>query len=194
MHFSMKSLSSVVTALLMGSTPLEQALLMIPFELGKKEKSHKERDQVKMEVVPVQQYSSQPGTGRCSIYCQPKHCCLKAVTIYPAITLVSSHGIFLLALLIARLVLWQELTVDDVLHIDECAQHDFDFWIWMSCFFRPRWLLLTAWALGFPIILKIPCLIASDDPTKQVWSSLKTLDDVLIHLYETLFQITIQQS
>ena len=53
---------------------------------------------------------------------------------------------------------------------------------------------VRALALGFRVILKNPCLITSDDSTKQVWFSLKTLDDVLSHQQAVLLLIIIQQA
>ena len=88
-------------------------------------------------------------------------------------------------------------------HCGRCLWHRrtwstwFDFWFWLSCFLRPRWgrrLQLTSLALGFRVLLKNPCLITSGDSTKQVWFSLKALDDVLTHLQVALLLIIIQQS
>ena len=67
-------------------------------------------------------------------------------------------------LLIDRLALWQEPTVDHASHIEERDQRDFDFWFWLSCFLRPRQrrrLPLTSLALGFRVVLKNPCLSLS---------------------------------
>ena len=99
-------------------------------------------------------------------------------------------------LLIDRLVLWQKLTVDGASHIEECDQHDFDFWLWLSCFLWPQrrqTLPLRALALGFQLVLKNPHLITSDDSSKQVWFILKTLDDVLTNLHVVLLLMIIQQ-
>ena len=67
----------------------------------------------------------------------------------------------------------------------------------MLCFLRLRlrWrLLLTVLGLGFRVLLKNTSLITRNDSTKQVWFSLKTLDDVLTHLHAALLLIIIQQS
>ena len=99
-------------------------------------------------------------------------------------------------LLIDRLVLWQELTVDDACLIKERDQHDFDFWLWLPCFLWPQQrqiLPLRALALGFLVVLKNPHLITSDDSSKQVWFILKTLDDVLTNLHVALPLMIIQQ-
>ena len=127
-----------------------------PWVWGGKE-SHTEQDQVNREVVAVQRCSSQPGTAGCSGCCQQGHCCGEAATICPATTLVLSHTErsksrrISVDLLIDHLALWQELTVASS-DIEECDQHDFDFWFWLSCFLwlrQHRRLLLTALAFGF---------------------------------------------
>ena len=100
-------------------------------------------------------------------------------------------------LLIDFLALWQELTVDNASHIEECDQHDFDFWLWLPCFLWPwqrQTFPLRALALGFPVVIKNPSLITSDDSSKQVWFILKSLNDVLTHLHATLLLVIIQQS
>ena len=49
------------------------------------------------------------------------------------------------------------------------------------------------WGLGFQVVLRIPCLITSDDSTKQFWFCFKTFDDILTHLHAGLFLLIIQQ-
>ena len=86
------------------------------------------------EVVPVRRCSSPPGTAGCSGHCELVHCRGEAATICPATTLVSSRALSetkaagsVAGLLIDRLALWQELTVDHASHIEERDQRDFDF-------------------------------------------------------------------
>lgn len=85
------------------------------------------------EVVPAcgtTKGSSQPRTAVCSGHCEQVHCGGEADRIWLATTLVSEqskrHRISV-DLLIDRLVLWQELTVDDASHIEECDRYDFYF-------------------------------------------------------------------
>ena len=66
----------------------------------------------------------------------------------------------------------------------------------LSRFLRLLWrqqFLLAALGLGFRVILQNPCLITSDDSTKQVWFKLKTVENVLIHLHTTSLLINIQK-
>ena len=70
--------------------------------------------------------------------------------------------------------------------MDYAFQHIFDI--------GDRWLPLTALALGFQVVLKNLCLVTSNDSIKQVWFSLKTLNDFLTHLHVVVRLITIQQS
>ena len=69
-----------------------------------------------------------------------------------------------------------------------------DCWRYLSYFLR-LWQRypLTAPSLGFKVILKNQCLITSDYPTKQVWFSMKTLDDILTHQHAGLPLIIILQ-
>ena len=74
---------------------------------------------------------------------------------------------------------------------------EYDFNFWRTCFFQPRQRLrfpLKTLVGRFQLVLKNRCRINSDDPTKQILYSLKTLDDVLTHLNPALFLINIQPS
>ena len=69
-----------------------------------------------------------------------------------------------------------------------------DCWLWLSYLFwlwRRRRCLLTALGLGPRVVLITPCLITSDDTTKQFWFTLKTFVDVLTHLHVVLLLIII---
>ena len=65
-----------------------------------------------------------------------------------------------------------------------------DFWLSYSLDDVP----LISLVLDFQVVLKNPCFITCDNPTKQVWFSLKMLDNVLTHLHAVLLLIIIQQS
>ena len=192
-------LSSVVTALLMASTPSKRIPLMLPLSLGKRKKSHGARSG---KIGMLFQYSDVllgqelPVVSRCIVVVKQPRFILPQLSSFLAHWAKQKPQDLFVDLLIDRLALWQELTVDDASDIEERDQHDFDFWFWLSCLLRPRRrrrLPLTSLALGFRVVIKNPCLTPNDDSTKQVWFSLKTLDDVLTHLQAALLLIIIQQ-
>ena len=190
-------LSSVITALLMASTPSKWVPLVIPLSLGK-------RNNIRWIGRLFPYGDVLLGQELWAGHCEQVHCRGEAATICPATTHVSSRALSEAkgAGSLCRLADWLSGPVARThcrryaSDIEEYDQHDFDFWFWLSCFLRPRqcWrvVTLTALALGFRVVLRNPCLIISVDSTKQVWFSLKTLDDVLTHLHAVLL-IIIQQ-
>ena len=192
------SLSSIITALLMASMHSKRVPLIIPMSLRKIKKSHAEQDQVNREFFPIWQCSSRPGTAGCSGHCQQVLCRGEAVGICPATTLVSSRALSeaKAAGSLCRLAGWSSGPVART-YCGRCLWHrrTWSTWLWLliltlAFFGTVQWQL---WRLVFWIILKNPCLITSDDSTKQVWFSLKTLSDVLTHLHAALLLIIIQQ-
>ena len=196
-------LSSVVTALLMASTPSKWVPLMIPLSLGKRRKSHGARS------------CEQGGFSSTVMFFSARNCRMLRALWAGALSWWSSHDLSChnsrlfsrtdrsksrrISLQTCWLIVWpcgknslwtMPLTSQNVNNMT--LTFDFD----CLDFFRPRWgrrLPLTALALGFQVELKNSCLITSDDSTKQVWFSLKTLHDVLTHLQAALLLIIIQQ-
>ena len=152
-----------------------------------KEKSHTEQDQVNREVVPVRRFSSQPGTAGCSERCEQVHCHGEAAMICPATTLVSSCALSeaKAAGSLCRLADWSSGPVART-HCGRYFWHrrTWSTWLWFLILTtsETRWQLwrLVSWSYSDP------CLITSDDSTKQVWFSLKALDDILTHLQAPL--------
>ena len=83
------SFSSVKRALLMSSTFLKRVFLLIILSFEKK--GHSELDPGTREIIPVQQFSSMPGTAGCSGHYWQVHCHDEVATICPVTNLISSH-------------------------------------------------------------------------------------------------------
>ena len=103
------SLSSVITAFLMASTPSKRVLFIVPLSLWKR-KGHTEQDQLNRKGVPDQQcYSRQKLPDAKGVV---NRCLVVAKDI-------------LVNLLIDRLAMWQEFAINDAPHIEERDQYDF---------------------------------------------------------------------
>ena len=100
---------------------------------------------------------------------------------------ITPYGLFL-NLLIDRLALWQKVAMADAPHIAEHDQHDFDFGLWLSLFSVSS----TSETSSDYFSGWFPYPVNSDVLTKQVWSILETVDDVLTHLYAALVLTIIQ--
>ena len=102
---------------------------------------------------------------------------------------------FLIELLIDHLALWQELAVDDAVQIDE---HDQRHWLLILTVLFYSALVRTeistdCFGIWFPAHTQKPVSHHQWWPMKQVWFSLKMLDNVLMHLHAMLLLIIIQQ-
>ena len=123
--------------------------------------------------------------GNCSGYCELVYCCGEPATICPASTLVFSHA---LSEVYTAGYLWTltDWSCDLVagIYCGRCPTHRRTRSIWL-------WPLTLSWSASMIsettsdfLILEIPCRITGgDDPTKQIWFSLKTLDNVQKHLH-----------
>ena len=153
------------------------------------------QDQGNNKIIPVQLFSSQPGTTRCRGSWQQVHCRGEAATIYPAITLVSSSELNEAYAAESPWGLVDDTLCTKPIYIEECDQHDF--WLCLAFFsLHKRCILpLTALALGFRVVLENLRLITSDKTPKLVRFNLTALDDILTQLHAVhLLLIIIQQS
>ena len=132
-------LSSIVTALLMTSTPSKWVPKMGSLEL--REKKRVTRSKIRWirrlfqygDVLLGQELPDAQGVvSRCIVVVkQPRF-------VLPQLSSLLAHWAkqklqdLFVDLLTDRLALWQKLTVDDASDIEEHDQHDFDFWFWLS--------------------------------------------------------------
>ena len=141
-------LSSIIMVHLMASMLSEWVSLMISFSLEKRKVT--EQDQVKREVVPVQQHSSWPRSAGCLGCREQMHCCGQAATICPTLTLVSSHT------MIKAYTTGSPWRLSDPVARNH---HRWRIWSTLSCVLSFQWcwrLPLTTQMLGFQFILKNP--------------------------------------
>ena len=180
----------------MASKPSKWVPLMIPLSLEKR-KNHTEQDQVNWKVVPIWWYSYWPGTAKSSRHCELVHCQGEAWFILPQLisnTLSKEYTTGSLN----RLANWSFGIVART-YGRQCPSHQqtWSMWLWFNClaFFELsniedfQWLL---WHLVYGSYSKIN--VSSPVMTKQVWFSLKMLDDVLIYLHVMLLLIIFQPS
>ena len=111
------TVSSIITLLSVGLLAFKINFLDYLLVLEGNEKSHTKQDQVNLEVIPVRWYSWL-GNITCSGCCEQVHCHGEAAMICLAT--------FKQNLFVDLLMDWQELVVDDILHINECKQNNFD--------------------------------------------------------------------
>ena len=158
------------------------------------------------EVVPVRQCFSWLGTAQCSGRSQHVQYRGEAAIIFSVTTLVSSHELSEEHATGSPCILadWSTGSVARN-YWGWCSSHrrtwstlTFDFWVCFTLFSvgvgEVGDFYLLPWRLISGSNLQNPCFITSNVFTKQVWFSLKTLNDVLTQLHVVLLPIIIQPS
>ena len=124
-------LSSIVTALLMASMPSKRVLLMIPLlEIRWTERLFQYGDVLLGQELP----DAQGIVSRCTVVVkQPRFVLPQLSSLLMHWAKQKPQDLFV-DLLIDRLALWQEPTVDNASDIKEHDQHDFDFGFCLAFF------------------------------------------------------------
>ena len=154
-----------------------------------------------MDVVPVQQCSSQSGTAWCIRHCEQAHCCGEAATICLTTTLVSccTRSEAYAARSLRRLVDWSSSSVTKS-RCERCPSYrrTWPIWLKLLTFDCPTFFgLIDVWNMHWllwHLVSGSYSKIHASSPviTLRSKSGLKRFDHVLAHLKAVLLLIIIQ--